>query len=279
MAAAQRAAAGRRSVKSVRKKAAGTSTQATDRYKVEAVSRAVHVMDAMRQHPGAVSLEELAKRTRVPVAAVSAILETLVGSNLVQRSGDAPVRYRLGMAWLRLADVKRQQLDMREVALPVMRRIRDAINETVSLGIRIGANRVNIEYAEGRHEVRRITQPGYHVTLHVGAGGRVMLSGLDDAEIAAYFNALKIGGAARAKLIAGIKAARQDGYSVVIGEVTSDTAAVSAPVRNHAGDIVAVITISCPDDRFTPLIQTRCIREAVRGGDEISLALGFDPKR
>ena len=42
--------------------------------------------------------------------------------------------FRLGLAWLRLADVKRRQLDLREVALPVMRRMRDAVNETVSLG-------------------------------------------------------------------------------------------------------------------------------------------------
>lgn len=249
------------------------------RYKVEAVSRAVLLLEAFRRGGATQTAETLAKGTGLAVPAIEALLATLAQRGLVQRATDDASSFRLGLAWLRLADVKRQQLDIREVATPVLRRMRDAVNETVSLGIRIGASRVNIEYAESRHEVRRIVQPGFHVALHVGAGGLALMSGMVDAEIEGYLAPIAISQIQKSKLVAAIKAARRDGHAFVEGEVTSDTAAISAPVRNHSGDVVAALTISMPQPRCAPAMRARCIKEVVKGAREISLAMGFDPSR
>lgn len=249
------------------------------RYKVEAVSRAVLLLGAFRQGEASLSIASLAKRTGLAASSVEALLGTLAHRGLVQRSADDASMYRLGLAWLRLADVKRQQLDIREVALPVLRRMRDTVNETVSLGIRIGTSRVNIEYAESQHEVRRIVQPGFHVALHVGAGGLALMSGMEDAEIEAYLAPIAISQIHKSKLVAAIKATRRDGHAFVEGEVTSDTAAISAPIRNHSGDVVAALTISMPQPRCTLAMRARCLKEVTRGAREISLAMGYDPKR
>lgn len=251
----------------------------TARYKVEAVSRAMLVLEAFRHGPSKSTAAELAERTSLTLQSVEATLATLERRGLVQCAHDAPDHFRLGLAWLRIADVKRRQLDIRAVALPVMRGIRDAVNETVSLGIRIGTSRVNIEYAESQHEVRRIVQPGFHVALHIGAGGRALMSGLDDAEIEAYLAPVQISQLQKSKLIAGIKAARRDGYAIVEGEVTSDTAAIAAPIRDHVDEVVATVTISMPGERCSPQMRARCIKEAMNGAGEISLALGFDRAR
>lgn len=249
------------------------------RYKVEAVSRAMLLLEAFRRGPSLMSVAMLASRTGLPEATVKATLFTLERRGLIQRAAEDPGSYRLGLAWLRLADVKRRQIDMREIALPVMRRMRDAINETVSLGIRIGASRVNIEYAESRHEVRRIVQPGFHVALHVGAGGRSLMSGMQDEEIEAYLAPIAMSQLHKSKLVASIAQVGRDGYAIIEGEVTSDTAAISAPVRNHVGEVVAALTISMPQERCSPAMRARCIREVVAGAGEISLAMGFDRSR
>lgn len=249
------------------------------RYKVEAVSRAVLLLEALRRTPGPMSTEALAARTGLQRSTIAASLDTLEHRGLIQRSRQQPDSASLGLGWLRLADVKRQQIGLREVALPLMRRVRDAVNETVSLGIRIGPNRVNIEYAECHHEVRRIVQPGFHVALHVGAGGRALMSGLDDTEIEAYLATVQTSQVEKSRLLAAIKAARRDAYAVVEGEVASDIGAIASPIRNHAGDVVATITVSMPEDRLTPQMRGRCIREVMKAAREISLALGFDPAR
>ena len=249
---------------------------ASARYKVEAVSRAVLVLDAFRQGPATQTAAALAQRTGLGAAAVEAILATLERRRLVQPDPETPGAYRLGLGWLRLADVKRRQIDLRRVSLPVLEKMRDAVNETVSLGIRIGDRRVNIEYAESRHEVRRIVQPGFHVALHVGAGGRVMLSGLADDEVEAYLAAIPLTQGEKSKLIHAVKAARRDGYSIVDGEVTTDTAAIAAPVWNHMGEIVAVVAISLPNERLSAQMRARCVREVAGGAAEISRTLGYD---
>lgn len=249
------------------------------RYKVEAVSRAVLLLEALRRGSATQTIQDLATRTGIGEQAVGATLATLERRGLVHRTGDEVTGFGLGLAWLRLADVKRQQLEIREVSLPVMRRMCEAVNETVSLGIRIGASRVNIEYAESRHEVRRIVQPGFHVALHIGAGGRSLMSGMGDEEIEAYLAPIAMSQIQKSKLVAAIKETQRDGYGVVEGEVTTDTAAISAPVRNHVGEVLAALTISMPEERFNPAMRNRCIREVVKGAREISLAMGYDPAR
>lgn len=258
---------------------AADSPREMARYKVEAVSRAMLLLEAFRRGPASLTLPALAARTGLGQQTLEATLATLESRGLVQRQADEAGAYRLGLAWLRLADVKRRQLEIREVSLPVMRRMRDAVNETVSLGIRIGASRVNIEYAECQHEVRRIVQPGFHVALHVGAGGRSLMSGMEDAEIEAYLAPISLSQIQKSKLVASIKEARRDGYAVVEEEVTSDTAAVSAPIRNHVGEVVAALTISMPQERFSTTMRGRCIKEVMKGARDISLAMGFDAGR
>ncbi len=261
------------------KKATASGPREMARYKVEAVSRAMLVLEAFRRGPAELEVPALEARTGLGRATIEATLATLERRGLVARTSGADARFRLGLAWLRLADVKRRQLDIREVALPIMRRIRDDVNETTSLTIRIGTSRVNIEYAECQHEVRRIVQPGFHVALHVGAGGRALMSGMEDAEIEAYLAPVPLSQLQKTKLIAAIEGTRRDGYAMVGGEVASDTAAISAPVRNHVGEVVAALSISMPQERLGAPMQARCIREVMKGAAEVSRAMGFDPAR
>jgi DNA-binding IclR family transcriptional regulator len=68
---------------------------------------------------------------------------------------------------------------------------------------------------------------------------------------------------------------RGHGFTVSLREITPDTAAVSAPVHDHTGEIVAALTISCPVDRFSPSLERACIVHVTRGAAEVSQALGF----
>src|SRR5262249_18718356 len=79
----------------------------------------------------------------------------------------------------------------------------------------------------------------------------------------------------REKLLEEIDHVRRHGYAVAFREITSDTAAVSAPIRDHTGDVVAALTISCPEDRFTRALKQACIDHATKAADTLSQALGY----
>lgn len=250
-----------------------------NRYAVEAVTRAARVLALFDRARPRQSLAELAEQSGVPKLTLRGILDTLAAHDLLVDDGGG--FYRLGYAWLRFADVRRNQFDIRGAAVPIMRAIRDAVNETVILSLRIGDRRVHLDYVESTQPIRRITQPGHEGPLHVGAAGMVLMSGFREDEIAAYRmrhpDASGDGAADWPAILDGIAAARRDGYSIVAGKVNVHTAAVAAPVRSYNGEIIATLTISCPTDRFTQELSDRCVALVTDGASKLSRSLGYAP--
>jgi DNA-binding IclR family transcriptional regulator len=242
-----------------------------ERYKGEAIARAVRALAALAEEPG-LGLAELAARTGVPKATLAGILNTLVAHDWL--SVATSKGYRLGYAWLRFADARRSQSSIRERALPVMRRIRDALDETVILSLKVGDRRVHLDYIESTQSVRRIAQPGQEAPLHVGAAGLVLLAGLGETGIEAYLARATeaVDAAAVRRAVAEVK---RDGYAAAAGTVNPDTAAVAAPVRAYSGETVASLAVSCPRDRFTEELRKACIAAVTEGARTLSRALGF----
>lgn len=256
----------------------------SNRYSVEGVARAVQLLQLFSRTSSNHSTEEMARLSGASPSFVKRAMHTLQRHGLVRdpaKDHDGQERHRLGLRWLQLADVRRRQVDIRLVALPWMRLIRDAVNETVILSVRVGHRRVNIDYVESTQPIRRLTQLGFEVPLHIGATGRVLMSGLSPVELDRYLQTNSLDSLStkttlsKARLGDDVENVHREGYAVAFREITSDTAAVSAPVRDHMGGVVAAITISCPEDRFTAKLKQACIREVTRSAQAISQALGY----
>lgn len=244
------------------------------RYKGEAVARAARVLALFGPTRRERTLAELAETTGVPKATLRGILDTLVAHGLLAVD-EAAARYRLGYAWLRLGDVRRNQLNIRESALPVMRQIRDVIDETVILSLKVGDRRVHLDYVESTQSIRRITQIGNEGPLHVGAAGSVLLAGLSDAEIDAYMERAIETADARDAILGSVAAVKRDGYAVASGTVNTQTAAVAAPVKDHLGETIAALTLSCPRERFSRELERRCIALITDAARRLSRTLGY----
>ena len=252
------------------------------RYRVEAVTRAVRLLKAL-QHGSSLSTAALAEAAEATPAFAQSALETLAKQGLARHEGPDGQGWEIGLAWLRLADARSRQIDLRELAAPIMRRMRDGVDETIILGVRRGARRVNIDYVESTQAIRRVTQHGHEAPLHVGAAGRALLCGMTLDEIGDYFAGVASGAGRHAKLfdvenfIAELGEVRSKGYAYVSSELSLDSWAISAPVRDHTGAVIAALTISCPSDRFTPGLEAACIANALEGAGELSLLLGHTP--
>ena len=111
--------------------------------------------------------------------------------------------------------------------------------------------------------------------------GRALLSRTSPDELGEYFAQATTSAARGAKLLdithyaQELEEVRERGFATVNGEMTRDTVAVSAPVRDHTGAVVAALTISAPSDRVTPESQEACTKAVIRAGQELSQLLGF----
>jgi DNA-binding IclR family transcriptional regulator len=259
------------------KRPAASKKRASNRYSVESVARSVLLLRQFTPTSPRHTTSELVRLTGMSQSLVHRTMLTWQQHGFI-RTDDAD-DHQLGLRWLQLADVRRRQVDIRLLALPVMRTVRDAVNETVILSIRVGDRRVNIDYVESTQAIRRLTQLGFEVALHIGATGRALLSGLPPDELGQYLQSTLLVAAnnpiSQETLLKDVDHVRRFGYAVAFREITSDTAAVSAPLRDHTGDVVAAITISCPEERFTRTLQQACIEHVTRAAQMLSHALGY----
>lgn len=233
----------------------------------------MHALTLFDRTAHAHTLSELAERTAVPKATLQGILNTLLAHDLLAFD-ESDGHYRLGFAWLRFGDVRRNQSDIRSLALPLMREMRDALDETVILSLKVGDRRVHIEYAESTQAIRRVGQLGGETPLHVGAAALVLLAGMSDSEIANYMTRTPDAAAKRVKILDEIAAIRRDGYAVAAGTINPQTAAIAAPVKASSGETVAAIAVSCPIERYTKDLHRRCAAAVIENARRLSQSMG-----
>ncbi|MCU1500132.1 MAG: transcriptional regulator, IclR family [Acidimicrobiales bacterium] len=218
-------------------------------YKSEAIDRATRSLACFTPLKPRWSLEELAQATKAPKNTLAGILNTLVARHMLRRNEAG--EYELGYAWLRLGRLRQTKVDTRAAALPIMRRIREAVNETVILSLRVGDQRIHLDYVESTQTIRRLAQAGSAAPLHVGAAGMALLANLPEWEKTDYLERLKpaLKPVKYKQIVNDIALVEARGFASVLGTVNADTAAVSAAGLLHSGECVS-ITISAPTERF-----------------------------
>jgi DNA-binding IclR family transcriptional regulator len=242
-------------------------------YKGEAILRAAKALACFTAEKPVWTLAELSTATGTPRDTLRGILNTLTAHDMLRRNEHGA--YQLGFAWLRLGTLRRNQFDARTIALPLMRSIRDSVNETVILSMRVGDQRVHIDYVESTHPIRRLAQIGSNGPLYWGATGLALLNTLPHGELAAYLEQIKksLAPSVYKKVERDLAAVAHDGVAVVVGLVNTEMAAVAAATRLFIGESIA-LTISCPVDRFTSELKRSCcllLKEAV---SQLSTRLG-----
>src|SRR5690606_16447480 len=78
----------------------------------------------------------------------------------------------------------------------------------------------------------------------------------------------------RGALLQELERVRRQGYAVVWGELEEDLVGVAAPVRDHTGRVIGVITIGAPMSRVARESLPVVCRHVVNAADDVSRRLG-----
>lgn len=253
---------------------------AAAQYRVRSVERAIALLKAFTQEQPARSLAELATATDLSKPTALRILATLVAGGLISQNSDTG-RYSLGSEVAALAAIRARQSPLLDQALPLMRSIRDTLNETVSLAIRVGDYRLHLYQLESLQSLRRTTAIGERSPLYAGAGNKLLLSAMDDSEITDYLQRTELTKFTDRTITDAdalwveLRAIRERGYAISRGEHHGGGAAVAAPVRDATGTVIAVVYVTVPDSRFDDALEARCTTAVTAGAAQLSAELGF----
>ena len=224
---------------------------------VEAVQRAIAILDELAEARGELGTNEIARRTGINVSTISRILATLASGGLVDHIPSTG-RYRLGAGVVRLANAA--DLDLRSLARPHLEELGRSIGETVTLSVPGEHEAFTLDFVQSQLTVRSVAEVGRISVAHATAAGKVFLAyggKLAEGPLRSFTGRTIT---ERSVLEAELASIRDRGWAQAVGEREDDMNAIAAPVFDRAGKLVAILGVQGPAVRFSP----RAMRTAVR---------------
>ncbi|WP_171101194.1 MULTISPECIES: IclR family transcriptional regulator [unclassified Ruegeria] len=196
---------------------------------VEAVERALRVLDCFEPGDTGLSLKEVADRSGVNKATILRLSVSLEKFGHITR--DAEGLFHLGPSLWRLGSVFRQNLRMGPIVRPVLAELVKATGESASFYVQRGNSGVCLYRVNSPRLARDHVQEGEIIPLSMGASGQVL-------------DAYSIGQGKKASSI------RKAGYYLSLGERDPDVAGLSVPVLGLEDELVGAVSLSGLRVRF-----------------------------
>jgi len=191
--------------------------------RVEAVERALTLLEAFADGTPQLSLAELAARTGFYKSTILRLASSLERFGYLSRGGDG--NFRLGPAPARLGALYRDRADHGGLIRAALKQLRDASSHTASFYLRSGSTRTCLYRENSEREIRHHLEEGARLPLTLGAAGKVLLAYTDKS----HRQGLKV---------------RRDGYAMSEGERDPHIAAVAVPLFDAAGVFQGALCLS-----------------------------------
>lgn len=230
------------------------------------------------------NLNEMVQLSGMPKTSVHRMVGSLEDMGFLTK--DEEGKYSLGLLFLQFGQLVAERLDIRQIALPVMKVLRDDVEEAVNLIIKDGKEAIYIEKLDTLHPVRLYTKIGRRSPLYAGACSRIILAFSEEDEIERYLNDIELKPIGTGtitdpeKLREVLEECKKNGFSVSHSELENHTSAVAAPIFDYTGQLAAGLSIAGPDVRFQDDRLPELIEKVKTAANQISQKLGWvDPTR
>jgi DNA-binding IclR family transcriptional regulator len=252
------------------------------RPRILSVHKTFRVLELVGESKSGYTLTELARNLDISMGAAQRITHTLLELGYLGKEPKTKV-FRLTPKFLFLGSAFLQQSEIREVALPYMRKLNEDLDEIVNLGIMI--NDEEIIYIDRIDKTSHILTTNLRVgtrrPLHLNSIGKVILAFLaesDQKRILQHVPFDKYPSKRlhnRRQLEKQLNTIRELGYSANQSELFEDVYALAVPILNHQGLAVAGINIAIPMSRVShQQVKKRYIPLLIEAGKKVSRALG-----
>ncbi|MEW5961574.1 MAG: IclR family transcriptional regulator [Chloroflexota bacterium] len=248
-------------------------------YNVRAVERAVQILSALDDEHPERSLSEIVQATGLHKATAHRLLATLLDCGFIERTAKGE-KYRLGLRIAGLGLDVLHRLDFRQQALPYMQQLVDRFQENCTLGVFDRGRVLYVEIVPSKHTLTIAARVGRHLPAHCTAGGKVFLAFLPPAVVEPVLNAPLLAYTENtltspARLREELEVIRQRGYGLDEEEFEEGIRAVSVPIRDIAGNVVAQMSMPGPTNRLT----VERIPETVQALMEAAYAISAQSRR
>ncbi|QXI26570.1 IclR family transcriptional regulator [Pseudomonas vanderleydeniana] len=247
-------------------------------YRVPALARGLGVLGMFSARTRSLSMQEIAAQLGVTPSAVYRILFTLTDMGYLNKRNN---QYELGARVISDGFSYLASRDIVEVAMPHLNELRDRTSLSCHLSIREQTDSLYLYRAFAAQRLSVNIPIGTRIPCHCTAMGRVLLTGLGTAQIAALYQQVRLDdypSPAPRTLPALLQMVEQDRQQAVLLHRSDYSTAIATGLRDHQGQVTAAINLSGPDAVMDSADARLDFERLLRAcAQAISLELGYQP--
>ncbi len=215
----------------------------------QAVDRAADLLVEVLKSEKPVTFSYLTNKSGLAKGTASRLISALERNGLLQRNkkGEIETGITINQFASRISSVSRLVSKLQ----PLMRQIGNETGETVSLAISGNDSVENIAQIDAKYLLSSRNWVGQKVPFHASAAGKILLA-FQEIDISKLKLEKLTNGTITSKteLEKEILKVKQNNYALIIDELEIGLVAVSVPVKNEVGEVVAALSVSGPSTRL-----------------------------
>lgn len=250
---------------------------------VQAVERALAIMDTLAEAGTPMAITDLAEKVQLNISTVHRLLSTLIVRGYIEQEPETS-RYKLGLKLFAMGKTALYAQDLQTIGRPFLEELVRRCNETANLAILDGREVVYIDQVESNNIVivRMFARVGSRGPAHATGSGKMLLSSLTEDELDRLFEGVALERYTSETITdlpilkKELQRIRRQGYAIDLGERDEDVRCAAAPIRNHEGKMVAAISVSGPHTRITSYyLNNELVDIVLNVAREMSKRLGY----
>ena len=241
----------------------------------------LNMLEILSNQSEPVRLQDIARLCNLNSSTALRFITALQKKNYVAQDIDTG-RYYCTLKVCALAENISSSLSMRKVALPYMRNISRVFSESCNLTIDDNMQVLYVETIKGPSKMLISTQKIGHIApLHCTGAGKLFLSEYPAVRLEHVFRVMGLKEytgktiTEEDKLKQELALIRERGYALDNEECEDGVRCVAAPVRDHTGSIIAVLSVSGPAVRMSNELIFSNLEYLLHTTEQISLQMGW----
>ena len=220
-------------------------------YRVQALERALDILDCFNFQSRELSLSDVVNRTGLNKTTAKRLISNLTTRDYLQQDPQTR-KYQLGMRLFELGGVVFSSFSLRRSAAAPMTGLQNETGATVLLGVRIEDQLVYVDKREGNGMIRISSDVGWRRPLHYGMLGMVLMAGIESGEVERILQEYPLEAHTPFSitdvdaLSLRLEEIRVQGYVIEKEEAVEGLFGIAAPIKDYNRQVVAALGIALP---------------------------------
>ncbi len=230
---------------------------------VQSLGRAFSILEEVARHREGIGLAELSKLVGLHNSTTFHLAKTMVTLGYMRQERDSK-RYRVGRPLFALAASALDEIEMVNLATPILEDLSRESGESGHFAVRMGDSVVVIARTSGAGAFQLTDRVGVVRPAHCTALGKIILASLRPDQLKRFLERVDLKPSTKksitepSALLRQITEIRRDAIAFDDGEFNAEVRCVAVPVYNFTGEVIGALGISGPIWRMTDqVLQSR----------------------